>query len=204
MLLLLEKGARNLARSRQEDRNPSASDEDIPGPHKELARVLRRLFGPAPSHRGISNRTGVNFSTVGTLLQGGTAAREGLEKIGRAYRICPNRLLELAGYDAVPEFDLRAWEGETPELLRAFGWDERPVPDIPVRVRPITPAPPAVIEEGPPKEIVFKTGERIIVEREQGEPLHGEVTPQLAEVVWQIVSMQQPESPSQEGGEELS
>lgn len=106
MFALLEET--KLPRVREEDRDPDVTDDQIPGPHKEFARLIRRLTSGL-STRGIANKTGVNFSTIATMLQGGRANQESLIKFGRAYRTNPNVLLRLTRQDEIPEFDVVDW-----------------------------------------------------------------------------------------------
>lgn len=107
----------NLARViSDEDRDPNATDEAIPGPYKDFARLVRRLtYGM--STRAVYNKTGVNFSTVSTMLKGSRANQESLIKFARAFKMNPNVLLELLKKEPVPEFDKIDWSAQGNEIV---------------------------------------------------------------------------------------
>lgn len=124
--------------------NNNSSDTTITAPYSEGARYLRELVGNA-SQRSIAIRTGISFTTIGTMLRGGRGDVGNTIKLARAYHVNPNRMLRLFGHEPIPEFDLIDWSSPEPQrLLReesAAYTTALPLPEpgVPMLLIPIPP-----------------------------------------------------------------
>ena len=83
----------------------------IDGPFPEFGQEVRRLLGYYPEDRRsfltsrmVSRKTGVNYSTISSMVRGVRASESTIRKIASVLGGDANKLLRLAGYDvASPE-----------------------------------------------------------------------------------------------------
>ena len=101
-----------------------ASDDEIPGNWKALARLARRITGKVPS-RVAARRSGISHDTVLRLWEGDRISVQKLVDFAQGYGVDAKPLLEAAGY---PIFGERTEAPESPDdplpLVREPAWDE--------------------------------------------------------------------------------
>jgi transcriptional regulator with XRE-family HTH domain len=99
-----------------------ADEAEIPGPYKDLAVEVRKMLGyysddlPLLSARQAALKSGVNHSTIASLIRGGRASRISLKQLAETFGIDAARLLRLAGY-ALESSETVLTEPGAPELV---------------------------------------------------------------------------------------